>query len=278
MPELPEVETIKNMVAEVLDDSEIIDVEVRQRKFREQIPAGFEKIVKGTKVINLRRIAKYMLIGLNNGYTLIWHFGMSGKFKIFSCKPETFEKHDHIIINTNKGWLVYNDVRRFGLISYCESNKLRAHHLLCKLGLDPWEKELTAQYLLNKLKNKKIPIKLALLDQSIICGIGNIYASEILYKAKIRPDRSALLISESEANEIIKYTREILESAIKAGGSTIHDFKTPDGDTGHFQTKLCVYGRTGQRCPDCICAENDKKIIKVVMGGRSTFYCEHLQK
>lgn len=278
MPELPEVETIKNMVSKVLADSTIVKVEVRQRKFREPVPENFERIVSGAKVLNLRRIAKYMLIDLNNGYTIIWHFGMSGKFKIYEAEPKILDKHDHIVLVTDKGVLVYNDVRRFGLISYCESNKIKQNHLLGKLGLDPWDKELTPQYLLNKLKGKTQAIKLCLLDQEIICGIGNIYASEILYKARIRPDRAGNLISESEAKEIILYTRQILEASIKAGGSTIHDFKRPDGDTGYFQNQLCVYGRTGQRCPDCVCDLRNGGIKKSVMGGRSTFYCEYLQK
>lgn len=278
MPELPEVETIKNMVAEVLNDAVVIDVEVKQRKFREQMPEDFEKILKGAKVTALRRIAKYMLADLDNGYTIIWHFGMSGKFKILKTVPDVLDKHDHIIITTNKGVLVYNDVRRFGLVTYCESAKLKENHLISKLGLDPWDENLTAEYLLNKLQNKKLPIKICLLDQEIICGIGNIYASEILYKARIMPDRAGNSISESEAEKIIFYTREILQNAIKAGGSTIHDFKTPDGDTGHFQDSLCVYGRTGKRCPDCVCDLKTGGIKKVVMGARSTFYCDILQK
>lgn len=278
MPELPEVETIKNMLAAVLTGSMIVDVKISQRKFREQIPTDFEQVAKGAKVKGLRRIAKYMLIDLNNGYTIIWHFGMSGKFKIFSDEPKVLDKHDHVVLVTDNGVLVYNDVRRFGLISYCESDKIKQNHLLSKLGLDPWEKELTPQYLLNKLKGKKQPIKLCLLDQNIICGIGNIYASEILYKARIRPEREACSISESEAEKIIIYTRRILEASIKAGGSTIHDFKRPDGDTGYFQNQLCVYGRSGQRCPDCVCNLKNGGIKKVVMGGRSTFYCETLQK
>ena len=278
MPELPEVETIKNMVQEVLLDSVIEKAEVRQRKFREEIPADFEQIVTKQKVIALRRIAKYMLVDLGNGYTIIWHFGMSGKFKIFKTEPNDFDKHDHIILTTNKGVLVYNDTRRFGLISYCETAKAGSNHLLGKLGLDPWDKNLTTKYLLEKLKNKKQPIKLCLLDQEIICGIGNIYASEILYKARIRPDRSGGDVNEAEADKIIFYTREILEKAIKAGGSTIHDFKRPDGNTGYFQNQLCVYGKNGERCPDCVCNLREKGIKKIIQGGRSTFFCETLQK
>lgn len=278
MPELPEVETIKNMVKGVLLDSVIEKVEIRQHKFREEIPQNFAQTAEKQKVIALRRIAKYMLIDLSNGYTIIWHFGMSGKFKICAQKPEVYAKHDHVIITTDKGVLVYNDTRRFGLITYCQTAKIRENHLLGKLGLDPWDIKLTPVYLLEKLKNKKQPIKLCLLDQEIICGIGNIYASEILYKARIRPDKAGNSITEEQAERIIFYTREILEKAIKAGGSTIHDFKRPDGDIGYFQNQLCVYGRSGERCPDCVCNLQNGGIKKIVQGGRSTFFCETLQK
>jgi len=278
MPELPEVETIKNMVKGVLLDSIIEKAEIRQRKFREEIPQNFAQIVEKQKVVALRRIAKYMLIDLSNGYTVIWHFGMSGKFRIFAAKPEVLGKHDHVIITTDKGVLVYNDTRRFGLITYCETAKISENHLLGKLGLDPWDEKLTAEYLLAKLKNKKQPIKLGLLDQEIICGIGNIYASEILYKARIRPDREGDSIKKTEAEKIVLYTREILQKAIEAGGSTIHDFKNPDGDTGYFQNQLCVYGKSGERCPDCVCNLKTGGIKKIVQGSRSTFFCETLQK
>lgn len=276
MPELPEVETVKNMVEKVLQNATVKDIEIRQRKFRNIIPDEFEHIVKGAKVLSLKRKAKYILIYLDNNYTIIWHLGMSGKFKICDTLPDTLDKHDHIIITTDKGNLIYNDVRRFGLVTCCASDKLKENKFLCKLGLDPWDRELTVKYLSEKLKKKKQSIKSALLDQEIICGIGNIYASEILYKARIRPDRNSDSLTENEIENIIKHTQLILEAAIESGGSTIHDFKSPDGDTGHFQNKLCVYGRTGQRCPDCICKNNS--VIKIVQNGRSTFFCETLQK
>lgn len=277
MPELPEVETIKNTVKQVLQNATLVDVVVRQCKFREEVPIDFADKIKGAKVVNLRRIAKYLLIDLNNGYTLIWHFGMSGKFKIADEIPKNPDKHDHIILVTDQGVVTYNDTRRFGLVTYCESAKLGQHHLLAKLGLDPWDEKLTPDYLLQKFKKKKTPIKLALLDQEIICGIGNIYASEILYKARIRPDRPSGSVTCAEATEIITFTRQILEQSIKAGGSTIHDFKRPDGDIGYFQNQLCVYGKEGKRCPDCVCGGKEP-IKKSVMGGRSTFFCTTLQK
>lgn len=279
MPELPEVETIKNTLAPKMTGATIKSILIRQRKFREIIPDNFEDIAKNRKVLSLKRCAKFLLIHLDNGYTLIWHFGMSGKFKIESGLPKNFDKHDHIIIETDKSVFIYNDTRRFGLISYCESKKINEHRLFKKLGLDPWDKNLTAEYLLNKLHNKNVAIKLSLLNQEIINGIGNIYASEILYKARIHPAKTSDSITQDEANRIIQFTREILEQAIKAGGSTIHDYKRPDGNIGYFQQNHCVYNKNGQRCPDCTCNTIiTGGIKKIVQGGRSTFYCEQLQK
>ncbi|MEE6206936.1 MAG: bifunctional DNA-formamidopyrimidine glycosylase/DNA-(apurinic or apyrimidinic site) lyase [Alphaproteobacteria bacterium] len=279
MPELPEVETIKNTIAAAVDGAVILDVIVNQPKLRISIPADFKERIVGARITSFKRIAKYMLINLNNGQTIIWHFGMSGKIKIESQMPTTFEKHDHLIITTDKGILIYNDPRRFGLVTLCESGKLKQHKLFKHLGPDPWDSEFNADYLIQKFKAKKVPIKIALLNQEIICGIGNIYASEILYHARILPNRAAESINKHEAELIVKFTRQVLEEAIKAGGSTIHDYKKPDGDIGYFQQKHCVYNKTGQKCPQCRCnIAKTGGIRKIVLGGRSTFYCGTLQK
>lgn len=279
MPELPEVETIKNTVAAAVNGATILNATVFQPKLRESVPADFAERIHGAKISKLRRIAKYMLTDLNNGLTIIWHFGMSGKIRIETAANPPKEKHDHVVIETDKGVICYNDARRFGLVLLCESAKLAEHHCFKHIGLDPWDANLTPEYLLQKLANRRCAIKLSLLDQEIICGIGNIYASEILYRARIRPERPSESVSAAEAAEIIKYTRIILEEAIKAGGSTIHDYRRPDGDIGYFQQHHCVYDKTGQRCPDCTCdIAKTGGIKKIVQGGRSTFYCPHLQK
>lgn len=279
MPELPEVETIKNAVEKSINGGRIVSVIVRQPKLREPVPDDFAAKINNARIISFERIAKYMIMNLDNGLSVIWHFGMSGKIKIESDIPATLDKHDHIIIATDKGVLLYNDTRRFGLVTLCESENLRCHRCFARIGLDPWDKELTAEYLLEKFKNKKTAIKIALLNQEIICGIGNIYASEILYKSRILPQRCSSSVTLAEAEDIIRYTREVLSESIKAGGSTIHDYKRPDGDTGYFQQKHCVYNKTGQRCPDCKCnTEKSGGIQKYVQGGRSTFYCPVLQK
>ncbi len=278
MPELPEVETIKNTVAAAVSGAIIESVAVRQPRLRESVPTDFAKRIQGAKIINLRRIAKYMLIDLDNGLTIIWHFGMSGRIKIESALPD-LEKHDHIVIKTDKGCLIYNDTRRFGVVLLSESDKLSQHHCFKHIGLDPWDTNLTADYLLKKFANRKCAIKLSLLNQEIIGGIGNIYASEILYRARILPNRASESVSKKEAQKIIEQTRIVLQEAIKAGGSTIHDFKRPDGDIGYFQEHHCVYDKTGKRCPNCKCdIAKTGGIRKIVQGGRSTFYCPVLQK
>lgn len=279
MPELPEVETIKNAIEKSIGNAEIMDVVIRNFRFREKVPEDFAQNVKHSKIISYQRIAKYMVINLDNGNSIIWHLGMSGKVKIVSKLPEIFEKHDHIILETNNGIIIYNDARRFGLITHTETINIKEHHLLSKIGLDPFDKELNGKYLFQKLQAKRIPIKVALLDQTIINGIGNIYASEILYISKILPTRNSDDISLKECESIVKATREVLEKAISAGGSTLKDYQKPDGSMGYFQNLHCVYNKTGQRCSKCSCdIKTTGGIKKIVQAGRSTFYCPVKQK
>lgn len=279
MPELPEVETIKRTVEKYVANAKIINTTVRQPKLRESVPPDFAERISNARIIGLRRIAKYMLMDLDNGLTIIWHFGMSGKIKIESTAPAKFEKHDHIILETDNTVLIYNDPRRFGIVTLCESDGLRQHHCFKHIGLDPWDTNLTAEYLHAKLANRKCAIKLALLNQEIICGIGNIYASEILYRARIRPDRNCESVSLRESAAIVDNTRIVLQQAIDAGGSTIHDYQRPDGDIGYFQEQHCVYDKTGQRCPNCRCnIAKTGGIKRIVQANRSTFYCPVLQK
>jgi len=276
MPELPEVETIKRALDKVIKGAKISDTKVFCRKFRVPIPDCFEQKTICATITDIKRIAKYIVLELDNKHSIIWHLGMSGKIKICESINENPEKHDHVIIQTNKFYLIFNDTRRFGLLTYCKSDKIQEHHLLKGIGKDPFAQDLSAEYLFEKLQKKKIAIKPALLDQTIINGIGNIYASEILYLAKISPLRQANNISIKECKILIEKTREVLKQAINAGGSTIHDYKKPDGSLGYFQNMHCVYNKTGQKCPNCTCKEY--RIQKIVQAGRSTFYCANIQK
>ena len=279
MPELPEVETIKEALRKAVIGATIKDVVVRNRNFRESIPLDFENITKNTTIIKVWRLAKYAIMDLDNGFSIIWHFGMSGRVKITDTHSIEYEKHDHVIFYTTKGFLIYNDTRRFGLLTYTKTNNIRLHHLFSHIGIDPFDAGFNLDYLSNKLKNKKTPIKLALLDQRIINGIGNIYASEALYEARISPFRESQSLTKKEISNLVEAIIKTLNKAIKAGGSTLRDYRKPDGSTGYFQNEHCVYNKTGQRCPNCICQTDiTGGIAKSIQGGRSTFYCNTLQK
>ncbi len=279
MPELPEVETMMQALAKGIGKTHIINVSVRNNRLRQKIPDDFAQKICGAAIIGYRRAAKYIVIDLDNGLSLIWHMGMSGKIKIADKRPEIPDKHDHVIFETAAGCVVYNDARRFGLLTYCKTEELRKNPLFKHVGIDPFDKGLDEKYLFPILQKKKSPIKIVLLDQSVICGIGNIYASEILFLSRISPLRPADKITRPETGILIKNTRAVLEKAIAAGGSTIHDYKRPDGSLGYFQNMHCVYGKAGQPCPGCTCdIAKTGGIRKIIQTGRSTFYCESQQK
>lgn len=279
MPELPEVETIKESVKKVFEGSIIESVKVYNRHLRINVPDNFEKTVSHAKIMRIYRIAKYAIMDLDNDYSIIWHFGMSGKIKIVKESDFTLEKHDHIIVKTNKGVLIYNDPRRFGLVTIAKTLALAENPIFAHTGIDPFNPNLSKKYLFEKLRNKKVPIKLALLDQSIIAGIGNIYASEALFMTHISPLRESNSLKLNEIDTLIKSIRIVLKKAIDAGGSTLHDYKKPDGDIGYFQFQHCVYGKDGKDCLNCKPRpKNCVGIKKIVQAGRSTFYCPILQK
>lgn len=279
MPELPEVETIKEALSKAVSNSRIISVKVRKRQLRKMIPDDFEAVITNANIVEIYRRAKYAIIKLDNGYSIVIHFGMSGRVNIFKTLPKTFEKHDHVIIETTKGTVIYNDARRFGLVTYIKSDCIDEHTLFANTGIDPFDTKLNGHYLLDKLAHKKSHIKIALLDQSIINGIGNIYASESLYEAEISPLRLCCDISLEESERLIQSIRKVLLAAIKAGGSTLRDYHKPDGSLGYFQNQHCVYNKTGMPCPNCTCNTKETGgITKIVQAGRSTFYCERHQK
>lgn len=279
MPELPEVETIKESLLVALDNAVIQSVLVRNRHLRQEIPTDFEKNICKARITRIYRLAKYALLDLDNNRSIILHFGMSGKIRFIDEKDINYEKHDHVIFKTSRGILAYNDPRRFGLVLETPTALIYSHPLFAKLGLDPFDDELSVSYLQHKLQNKNVSIKIALLDQTIICGIGNIYASEALYDARISPLRCCNDVSIEELKRLIVSIQKILRKAINAGGSTLHDYRKPDGSTGYFQLQHAVYGKEGKPCPHCICCSSDGKgILKITQGGRSTFYCPYLQK
>ena len=274
MPELPEVETVCRALSKVIKNSTIKKIEFYRKDLRWQVKDNLEVSLKNNIFINPYRRGKYILIPTNNDKIFLIHLGMSGQIRI--KKKDIVQKHDHmrmIVENNNKHFVVtYNDSRRFGYIDLFKKKELREHFLLSKIGVEPLGRELTTEYLQNNFKKRVINIKNALIDQKIIAGIGNIYASEILYKAKINPLRKVNSLSQNDLNSIITFTKIILKKSIDVGGTTIRDHMQPDGSLGYFKQKLQVYGKVNEKCKTC-----NSFIVKEVISNRSTFICKYCQ-
>ena len=274
MPELPEVETVCRALSKVIKNSRIKKIEFYRKDLRWQVKDNLEVTLKNNIFIDPYRRGKYILIPTNTDKIFLIHLGMSGQIRI--KKKDIVQKHDHmrmIVENNNKHFVVtYNDSRRFGYIDLFKKKELREHFLLSKIGVEPLGRELTIEYLQNNFKKRVINIKNALIDQKIIAGIGNIYASEILYKAKINPLRKVNSLSQNDLNSIITFTKIILKKSIDVGGTTIRDHMQPDGSLGYFKQKLQVYGKVNEKCKTC-----NSFIVKEIISNRSTFICRHCQ-
>lgn len=269
MPELPEVETIKETLKKSLIDKVIIDVNIRYDNIIATDINDFYKI-KNQKIIDIKRRGKWLLFELED-YYLLSHLRMEGKYYIKNNDDE-ITPHQHVIFFLNNGkQLRYNDTRKFGRMYLLNKDNIYNVLPLSNLGLEPWDTDLTDKYLLSKFKNKKLPIKTVLLDQSIISGIGNIYDDEILFLSGINPYKKANELNIKELNDIIKYTKEVLENAISLGGSTIKSYAYEEGHYGKFQDRLLVH--TKKKCPKC-----GSLIVKEKIGGRGTYYCKICQK
>lgn len=278
MPELPEVETVKKAIEQRLAGAIFQKITINHFGLRLPVPDDLPQILNNAFITDFKRIAKYIILDLNNGFSLIIHLGMSGTIRLCDSYAQK-QKHDHLIFETSKGFMIYNDPRRFGLCLYTKTADLKNHPLLKKLGIDPFDKYLNGAFLKEKLIKKSISIKMALLDQSIISGIGNIYASEALFLAGILPTRPAQSLSLKECESVIKGIRKTLEQAIAAGGSTLKDYRQPDGSLGYFQNQHCVYNKTGQPCPNCCChLSKTGGIQKIIQGDRSTYFCKTKQR
>ncbi len=269
MPELPEVETtVKSL--NILKNKKVINVDIHVKKLRYLVPHLTLRNIINHKILNLRRIAKYIIIDFDNIKSVIIHLGMSGRLKV--AQPNiVLKKHDHLVFRFNNLKLIFNDPRRFGFVDIVESEKMTNVNYIKKLGIDALDKKLTNDYLYNKFKNSQVLIKQLLLNQYIVAGIGNIYACEILYDAKISPLRKGSSLKKSQIGTILRSVRKILRKAIKYGGSSINDYVSPDGTLGNFQKNFKVYGREGYKIKGC-------EIKKVVLHGRSTFFCPDIQK
>jgi formamidopyrimidine-DNA glycosylase len=273
MPELPEVETICRELGSHVINKSIKDViRLTKHNLRLAIPNNIKDII-GATIVKVERRAKYIQIFLSNDLILIMHLGMSGKIllKDFQYIPQ---KHDHLMIEfQDNGQLIYHDPRRFGLIDLIQNDELSEYSLFRELGIEPFSNEFTSGYLLKLLAGKNKPIKLAIMDNKNIVGVGNIYASESLFLAKVMPARPASSLDESEINLLHENILYILDESIKKGGSTLKDYANISGEKGYFQNSFKVYGRENQPCFIC-----EQPIEKITQGGRSSFYCPSCQK
>lgn len=268
MPELPEVETTVRGLERVLKGRRIARVEARRPDLRRALPEDLGQRLTGARVTALWRRAKYGLIDTERGDTLVFHLGMSGHWRI---DPSEMAKHDHLVIETDEGRrIVLNDARRFGSLDLVRTDELGQWPPFKVLGPEPLE--MTATELKRRLSGRTAAVKLLLLDQGIIAGLGNIYVCEALYRAGIHPRRPGGSISLERLKRLVPAIHDVLEEAIAAGGSTLRDFASPDGELGYFPKSFAVYDRAGQ---PCACGGTVKRIVQ---GGRSTFYCSQCQR
>lgn len=279
MPELPEVETTKRGIIPLLEGRRLFRVIQRRDKLRIPLPDNFVTRLTGRRVERITRRAKYLLFHLEGAEILICHLGMSGKMTLIAekdrKKPDKFAKHDHIILETDAHDLViFNDPRRFGLMTLCEAEKLDQHPLFRHMGPEPLGNEFNAEYLMQKLEKRRSPVKTALLDQRVVVGLGNIYVCEALFLAGISPEKKACELGAAEVEKLVPIIRDVLLRAIEAGGSSLKDYAHLDGELGYFQHEFKVYGREGECCPNEACED---EIHRIIIANRSTFYCPSCQ-
>ena len=268
MPELPEVETTVRGLERVLLGRRIASVEVRRPDLRRALPVDLGQRLTGSRVTGLRRRAKYGLIDTDRDDTLVFHLGMSGHWRV---DPAELAKHDHFVIATDEGRrIALNDARRFGSLDLVPTDALEAWPPFKALGPEPFG--LDARAMKNRLAGRTAAIKLLLLDQGIVAGLGNIYVCEALYRAKIHPLRAGGSVSLERLRHLVDAIEEVLTEAIAAGGSTLRDFASPDGELGYFSKTFAVYDREGR---PCVCGGTVRRIVR---GGRSTFYCPKCQR
>jgi formamidopyrimidine-DNA glycosylase len=274
MPELPEVETTRRGLALRLEGRRIARIEARRPDLRFPLPKNFARSIQGRRVEALERRAKYILLRLEGDLVWIIHLGMSGRMVMRAGWPNAIGPHDHVIFATDEGWAVtFNDARRFGMMDLVPAAKLAAHPLLAGLGPEPLDDAFTAAVLAQALKAKKAPMKAALLDQTVVAGLGNIYVCEALFRAGIHPEKPAGRVTAAKLARLVPQIKAVLAEALEAGGSSLRDYVQSDGELGYFQTRFRVYDREGEPCTACRSA-----VRRIVQSGRSTFFCARCQK
>ncbi|MEQ8657356.1 MAG: bifunctional DNA-formamidopyrimidine glycosylase/DNA-(apurinic or apyrimidinic site) lyase [Hyphomicrobiales bacterium] len=312
MPELPEVETVRRGLAPALEGARIVSADVRRPDLRFPFPDGLKDLLEGAQITALTRRAKYLLIELDKGTTLIAHLGMSGSYRVHSLFDHTLRSqgerplsdpaplipgqfyherstlgaHDHLVLHVEGGAaspaeVIYNDPRRFGFVLAAPTAKLYEHPFLAELGPEPLGNALTPEHLAGRFAGKRAPLKAALLDQKNIAGLGNIYVCEALSRAHLSPKRLAgTLVTKKglptqRLKTLTQVIRDVIGEAIEAGGSSLRDHKQTDGSLGYFQHSFSVYDREHAACPTLNCQGTVKRLVQ---SGRSTFYCPTCQR
>jgi formamidopyrimidine-DNA glycosylase len=296
VPELPEVETVKRGLEPALVGRRFRHIELRRKNLRFDFPAGLAEAMQDATIDALERRAKYILVHCSNGKSLILHLGMTGRFTIVKPDGMSFEPgafyhqaagfaelgpHDHVVWHLDDGVrIIYNDARRFGFMDWADTQKRDEHKLLRDIGVEPLGNGFHLDHLIEKLKGKKAPMKAALLDQHVVAGLGNIYVSEALHRARISPKLEAGKLIKSKGPDarlehLVRHIKDILNEAILVGGSTLQNFQGASGEKGAFQERFQVYDREGEACPTAGCTNVIKRIVQ---SGRSTFFCPTCQK
>ncbi len=285
MPELPEVETVRRGLIPVLVGRRIVDAEVRRAGLRIPFPPGLSPWLRGRRVLGITRRAKYLLFSFEGTEDLlVAHLGMSGRMVVAGAGGANADiapgPHDHVVIETDGGArILFNDARRFGLMTLIPAARIETHPLFAGLGPEPLGPAFTAEGLAARFRGKKTPVKAALLDQRVVAGLGNIYVCEALYRAGISPRRKAANIANARIGSLVAAIKAVLSEAIEAGGSSLRDHRQPSGELGYFQHRFMVYGREGEPCPRCDClGAGGGGIRRIAQGGRSSFYCPRHQR
>ena len=287
MPELPEVEIVKQSLAKKIEQKKIKKEIIKNRNLRFKIPQKFEKLLQKKTIKKVTRFSKYLILNFSDESFCLIHLGMSGTIHLvkkdnlnkftnvsFYSSPNLPKKHNHIEIRFQDLKIIYNDPRRFGFFKFIKNKKMLMDRF-SHLGPEPFFKNFNLKYLLKYFLNKKKDIKSFLIDQKFVSGIGNIYASEILFLSRVNPKTYAMKLSKEECKKIIIFSKSVLNKAIKKGGSSIRDFKNISGQNGSFQKEFKVYQRENLSCLRKKC---DGKIKKIFISNRSTFFCNTCQK
>lgn len=284
MPELPEVEITVRSIKKYLLNQKIEHVAIYNNKLRYRIPKNFSKFLINKKIKSVIRKSKFIIFEIDNNLAIISHLGMTGRYVVvktkfnmetsFYNKKEIIEKHNHLEIFFKKHSIIYNDIRKFGFFKICKNNYKQSFHIN-NLGPDVISKQFNIEYFMNYVIGKKVSIKNLLMNQKFVAGLGNIYVNEILYSAKISPNKKSKNLKYNEIRKIIFFANKIIKAAIKHGGSTILNYHNSEGKTGSYQSKFKVYNREGKNCCTLGC---NQKIIKKLKNGRSQFYCPKCQK